>query len=117
MTTIKDLLSDLETIDQEKYEIISTLRNDLLASHPEITEEIKYGGILFSINNQPFGGLFVSKNHVSVEFSDGYKLSDPNNLLEGTGKFRRHLKLSTLSDIASKQASQFMELAIVNGRD
>ena len=31
--------------------------------------------------------------HVNVGFFLGAELSDPNNLLEGTGKFMRHVKL------------------------
>ena len=42
---------------------------------------------------------FVYKTHVTIEFATGYLLSDPKNILEGTGKFRRHLKFKKEKDI------------------
>ena len=56
-----------------------------------------YGGILFSFEDD-FGGVFAYKNHVSFELSAGYLLKDPDKLLEGKGKFRRHLKIRSMGD-------------------
>ena len=47
-----------------------------------VDEEVKYGGILFAAP-VPFCGIFVYKQHVSVEFSHGAKIEDPYGLLEG----------------------------------
>ena len=40
-----------------------------------------------------FGYVSVFTNHVNVGFFHGAELFDPNGLLEGTGKFMRHVKL------------------------
>ena len=61
-----------------------------------------YGGIIFSLADD-FGGIFVYKNHVSFEFSYGYKLDDPSKLLEGNGKYRRHLKIKSIEDLEIKK--------------
>ena len=68
----------------------------------KMSETFKYGGILFSINDN-FGGLYVSKQHVSFEFTYGYKL-DTELALEGDGKYRRHLKFRTLDEVNQSKA-------------
>jgi hypothetical protein len=40
-----------------------------------------------------FGYVNIFKDHVNVGFFQGTELPDPANLLEGTGKFMRHVKL------------------------
>ena len=97
MTPAK-FLQELQTYDPEKHKIVTALRKVVLGMNKDVHEEIKYGGLLYS-NEKPYTGLFVSKHHVSMEFSEGAKLRDPKKLLHGTGKYRRHLKFSSLSEI------------------
>jgi hypothetical protein len=42
---------------------------------------------------RPFGYVNVFTSHVNVGFFQGASLSDPARLLQGTGKFMRHVKL------------------------
>ncbi len=70
-----------------------------------------YGGIMFSIEDD-FGGIFVRKNHVSFEFSSGSQMDDPNNILEGTGQFRRHLKIRSMADIDAKIVKFFVKQSL-----
>jgi len=44
-----------------------------------------------------------------LEFSNGYLFDDPKSLLEGKGKYRRHLKLRSLDDIETKKVDYFMK--------
>ena len=67
-----------------------------------------YGGIIFSLSTD-FGGVFVYKNHVSFEFSLGYKLDDPEKLLEGGGKYRRHLKMKSLEQVKMKKVDFYLK--------
>ncbi len=74
-----------------------------------------YGGIVFeSEAGNPktlVCGHFVYKNHVSLEFSNGYKLRDPNGVLEGKGKYRRHIKLTRRDDVDDKSVRSMIEQA------
>ena len=36
-------------------------------------------------------------------------MKDPDNILEGTGKFRRHLKIRSFSDIKNKKVDLFVK--------
>ncbi|WP_280151427.1 DUF1801 domain-containing protein [Piscinibacter sp. XHJ-5] len=45
------------------------------------------------VTDAPFAYVNVYKAHVNVGFFHGAALADPAGLLEGTGKFMRHVKL------------------------
>ncbi len=65
-----------------------------------------YGGIVFELEpgnpKTMVCGHFVYKNHVSLEFTKGHELRDPECVLEGNGKYRRHIKLTSQSDLSEK---------------
>ncbi len=107
---VKNLLDDRQTINPDLYEIASSVRARILELTDTVDEEVKYGGILFAAP-EPFCGIFVYKQHVSVEFSHGAKILDPHGLLEGKGKGRRHVKLYTLEDIENKHLADYLRLA------
>ena len=76
--------------------------------YPKVNERMMYGGIMFSMEDEDFGGIFAYKKHISFEFGEGYKFKDPDKLLEGGGKFRRHLKIKTLKDVSNKNVKFFV---------
>ncbi|MBL8115435.1 MAG: DUF1801 domain-containing protein [Acidobacteria bacterium] len=45
------------------------------------------------VQDAPFAYVNVFRAHVNVGFFHGAALADPSHLLEGTGKFMRHVKL------------------------
>lgn len=107
---VKDLLDDWQFANPTLYEIASSVRTRILQLADAVDEEVKYGGILFAAP-EPFCGIFVYKQHVSVEFSHGAEIVDPHGLLEGQGKGRRHLKLRTLEDVENKYLTDYLRLA------
>jgi hypothetical protein len=109
--TPEKFLVELKAHSREQYAIVRTLRNLILNTHNTSTEEIKYGGLLYS-NQKPYTGLFVSKNHVSMEFSEGARLDDPSNLLTGSGKYRRHIKFRSVEEINEREIKNFLKQAV-----
>lgn len=107
---IERLLADIRLVNEEHYSIAQTLRDIILSAGSHVTEEIKYGGMLFS-SAVPFCGVFTYARHVSLEFSNGAALPDPHQFLEGGGKLRRHIKLLNLSDIAGKHVREYVPMA------
>ena len=67
-----------------------------------------YGGIIFTIPDRMFCGLFLRNKHVSVEFDLGYLLKDTEKHLEGSGQYRRHLKIFNKKDIRIKKTEEFI---------
>ena len=82
---------------------------------PDAGRRSMYGGILFEAEagnpKTMVCGHFIYTNHVSLEFSNGYKFSDPDGVLEGKGKYRRHIKLIKQSDIVDKSVRSMIEQA------
>ena len=105
---VQIFLNELELMDSEKFEIIRMVRREMQSIRPDVSERIIYGGIMFSLDAGDVGGVFPSKKHVSIEFSSGYLMNDPNNVLEGVGKFRRHIKIRSITDIAEKDVPFFL---------
>ncbi len=105
---VQQLLTDIELTDPEKYDMLLRLRDIVFAHHPQTKERVMYGGIMFSLADD-FGGIFVRKKHISFEFTAGNELKDPDKFLEGTGKYRRHLKLSSQNDIEAKKVAYYVE--------
>ena len=69
------------------------------------------GGVLYYLEDS-FCGIFSYKNHITLEFSKGYQFEDEAGVLEGSGKFRRHIKFKHLSDIRDKRPAVYLEQAI-----
>lgn len=108
---ISKLLEDIRLLDPERFELVQQLRQTILGLSPALTEEVKYGGILFSAD-KPFCGVFSYAKHVSLEFSAGASLPDTFQVLEGEGKLRRHIKLSSVRDIPEKHIRQYLLWAL-----
>ena len=115
MDRITQYLEDLRLQGGELYPMVSALRQLALASGPGVTEDFKYGGILFGASRN-FCGVFAYKSHVSVEFSEGHTLSDPFLVLEGKGKLRRHIRLKSEAHITTKQVAAYITAAAVHSR-
>ena len=96
---ISKLLEDIRLLDSERFELVQALRKIVLGLAPSISEEVKYGGI------------FSYARHVSLEFGEGASLPDKFKVLEGEGKLRRHIKLSSDQDISEKHVREYLALA------
>ena len=107
---VQEFIEKLERTDPVKHQIVEASREIVFKNFPKAEERMMYGGILFSLD-EDFGGVFAYKNHVSFEFSIGFKFKDPDHLLEGNGKFRRHLKMKTLQEVETKKLDFFVKQA------
>ena len=59
----------------------------------EVRELIHDGCPVACMGDAPFGYVNVFTSHVNVGFFNGAALPDPSCLLQGTGRFMRHVKL------------------------
>jgi hypothetical protein len=59
----------------------------------EVRELLHDGCPVACLGDAPFGYVNVFTSHVNVGFFHGAALPDPECLLQGTGKFMRHVKL------------------------
>ena len=115
---VQDFLEEILATDEEKSSILKELREMIFTNFEETNEKIMYGGIMFSNQrDENWGGVFAYKNHVSFEFTEGFKLQDPNNILDGAGKKRRHIKIKSLADIEEKKVESFIKETICSSNN
>lgn len=78
---------DFGTIARHWFEVIRNCGED-------VRELLHDGAPTACVGDAAFAYVNAFKAHVNVGFFRGAELSDPNGLLEGTGKFMRHVKLT-----------------------
>ncbi len=109
---VNEFLHDLKTTGSEKWATVEEIRNTFLGENSMLEEEIKYGGIIYSLSGDLIGGVFLYKGHISIEFSNGANFKDDDGFLEGKGKKRRHLKILDKNDIKNKKIHYYIGQAL-----
>ncbi|WP_163835589.1 DUF1801 domain-containing protein [Spartinivicinus ruber] len=109
---VSEFLNDVALVSSNQLDIIKSIRRLFNKASRELTDEIKYGGLVFVKSGSLVGGIFPYKQHISIEFSNGVNLADPSGLLEGKGKRRRHLKIYDMKDIKEKNADFYIKQAV-----
>jgi hypothetical protein len=83
---IKEHGGGLGTIADQWFEVMRKCGD-------EVRELLHDGCPVACFGDAPFGYVNVFTSHVNVGFFHGAALRDPARLLQGTGKFMRHVKL------------------------
>jgi len=77
----------------------------------DVRELLHDGHPTACIGDAAFGYVNAFKAHVNVGFFRGAELADPAGLLEGSGRFMRHVKLSPGREINAPALMKLVELA------
>ena len=77
----------------------------------EVQEILHDGCPVACLGDAPFGYVNVFTSHVNVGFFHGAALPDPARLLQGTGKFMRHVKLKSETATNAAALSRLIEMA------
>lgn len=77
----------------------------------DVRELLHDGHPTACVGDAAFGYVNAFKAHVNVGFFRGAELSDPNTLLEGTGKFMRHVKLRPGAHVDAAALMKLIETA------
>jgi hypothetical protein len=77
----------------------------------EVREILHDGCPVACLGDAPFGYVSVFTSHVNVGFFHGNKLPDPARLLQGTGRFMRHVKLRPGTPIDVAPLSRLIEMS------
>jgi hypothetical protein len=78
--------NELGAIAQHWFEVLRNCGDD-------VQELLHDGHPTACVGDAAFGYVNAFKDHVNVGFFRGAEIADPQSLLEGTGKFMRHVKL------------------------
>ena len=107
----------IETFSKEVQEIARQTRNLIYKVLPEVVEVVwltqKNTGFGTGIKKKTehFCWLMPATNHVNLGFNYGAELPDPNNLLEGTGKLFRHIKIKSVDQLTNKDLIAILKYA------
>jgi hypothetical protein len=83
---LQDRSGELGAIAQQWFEVMRGCGD-------EVRELLHDGCPVACLGDAPFGYVNVFSSHVNVGFFHGASLPDPGRLLQGSGRFMRHVKL------------------------
>lgn len=94
--TFDEFLADQTTRNQK---LIRVLRKFVKRVSPRLEESVKWGQGCWLKGNTPIAYVHCEDDYVQFGFFGGSVLKDPKGLLNGKGKFVRHIKVVTRTDI------------------
>jgi hypothetical protein len=101
---LADCSGELGALARHWFEVIR-------ASGDDVRELLHDGHPTACVGDAAFAYVNAFRAHVNVGFFRGAELSDPERLLEGTGRFMRHVKLRPGGEIDAAALARMIELA------
>jgi hypothetical protein len=115
-------LSDLfAAASKETLPILKKAHKLLLEIHPDVVIVPRLGersisyGLGPKKNSEAYCYLIAYKSHVNLGFFHGSRLG-ADDLLEGTGRLMRHLKISSLEDLKNPKIGKLIKAALKDRR-
>ncbi len=106
-TWIHEHAGELGVIAQRWFEAMRDCGDD-------VRELLHDGHPTACVEDAAFAYVNAFKAHVNVGFFRGAEIADPEGLLEGTGKFMRHLKLRPEHDVDATDLMKLIETAYID---
>src|SRR5215468_3392823 len=82
----------------------------------DVRELLHDGHPTACVGDAAFGYVNAFTAHVNVGFFRGAELADPDRLLEGSGRFMRHVKLAPDRDVDGNALRKLIETAYTDMR-
>ena len=98
---------ELAAIAQRWFEVMRDCGDD-------VRELLHDGHPTACVGDAAFAYVNAFKAHVNVGFFRGAEIADPKGLLEGTGKFMRHVKLRPERDVDATALTKLIETAYID---
>ena len=98
---------ELGEIARRWFQVMRDCGNDL-------RELLHDGHPTVCVGEAAFAYVNAFKAHVNVGFFRGAELADPDGLLEGTGKFMRHVKLRPEGNVDARALTKLIETAYID---
>jgi hypothetical protein len=100
---------ELGTIAQRWFEVMRDCGDD-------VQELLHDGHPTACVGDAAFGYVNAFTHHVNVGFFRGAVLADREGLLEGTGKFMRHVKIKPERGVDAAALTQLIAIAYIDMR-
>lgn len=95
----------------ENRAVIRPLRALVKRAAPHLRETVKWGNGCWVTDEANVAYVYSASDHVQFGFFDGAALKDPKRLLQGSGKYVRHVKLRTPADVDARALAPLVRQA------
>ncbi len=106
--TFDDYLADQSSRNRS---VIRALRKFVKRVAPQLQESVKWGNGCWVKGKVPVAYVYSAPDHVQFGFSRGAALKDPKKLLQGEGKFVRHIKVLKPADLDARAFAALLRQA------
>jgi hypothetical protein len=110
-----EVASFLERFDTDVHDLARAALASLRAVLPDAVESAEGGEIGLGFDSGYRGLVFTispQRSYVNVGIFGGASLDDPDDLLEGTGKVHRHLKIRTADRLDDERVGALLRRAV-----
>ena len=113
-----DFLKHLKFKEQSLIDLYLDLREFILEIHPQSNELLYHTHALtslYSVSEKMADGFCmipIYSNHFNLGFNKGTVIKDPEKLLQGTGKWIRHIPIKTIDDYRNSDVKALIKSAI-----
>ncbi len=97
-------VGELAAIAQRWFEVMRDCGDD-------VRELLHDGHPTACVEDAAFAYVNAFRAHVNVGFFRGAEIADPDRLLEGTGRFMRHVKVRPESELDATALTELIETA------
>ena len=91
--------------------IVGALRDFVKRVEPGLSESVKWGNGCWIGQKGPVAYVYAAAGYVQFGFFRGSSLKDPRGLLEGEGKYVRHIKVHDPSEIDERAFAALLKHA------
>ncbi len=100
----------IDNATNEQQAILTTLRTLIETAVPNAVEQVKWSRPVYA-TAKDFCYLQANKKYISLGFFNFEKIDDPQNLLAGTGKQMRHIKIANPEEIKTDMLTKMLRQA------
>jgi hypothetical protein len=95
--------------------LIRRLRALVKRAAPALVESVKWGNGCWVKGPKPVAFVYAAPDHVQFGFFAGSALKDPKKLLQGAGRYVRHVKVRATSALDAQALRALLQQAVKVG--
>ncbi|MHB8613194.1 MAG: DUF1801 domain-containing protein [Candidatus Dormibacteraceae bacterium] len=98
-------------VQPEFRQVVAAIRSLMKECAPDAQEVISYGIPMYA-RNKPIAWINPSAAGVTLGFREGSRFEDRYQLLRGTGKHAKHVRLTNLADVDATALKYYINQAV-----
>ena len=98
-------------VPNEFRPVVAAMRKLLGEGAPDAEEVISYGMLTYG-RKRPLAWILPSQTGITLGFREGGRFEDRYNLLRGTAKHARHVRIKKLADVNAAALKYYIKQAV-----